>query len=133
MTAATVKPKRIQRRRAKGWRSPEGAIYVGRPNHLSNPWKVLETNEGWVVAWRHKYLYADSDPSAADRCIRCSSRAEAHDRAVALYGAYIRAIPALLKMAMALAGRDLVCWCPPYLACHADLLLEIANGSESPT
>lgn len=26
-----------------------------------------------------------------------------------------------------LCGRDLVCWCVP-LPCHADILLEIANG-----
>lgn len=26
-----------------------------------------------------------------------------------------------------LAGRDLACWCPPWEACHADVLLRIAN------
>jgi hypothetical protein len=26
-----------------------------------------------------------------------------------------------------LASRDLCCWCAPELACHADVLLEIAN------
>jgi hypothetical protein len=26
-----------------------------------------------------------------------------------------------------LAGRDLCCWCAPELACHADVLLEVAN------
>lgn len=28
-----------------------------------------------------------------------------------------------------LAGRDLACWCPLDLPCHADVLLEIANGA----
>lgn len=28
-----------------------------------------------------------------------------------------------------LKGKDLVCWCAP-LACHGDVLLEIANGRE---
>ena len=27
-----------------------------------------------------------------------------------------------------LAGRDLACWCPLDQPCHADVLLEIANG-----
>lgn len=27
-----------------------------------------------------------------------------------------------------LRGHDLVCWCPPDLACHADVLLALANG-----
>ena len=26
-----------------------------------------------------------------------------------------------------LAGKDLMCWCPPSQPCHADVLLEIAN------
>jgi hypothetical protein len=27
-----------------------------------------------------------------------------------------------------LVGKDLACWCPPGQPCHADVLLEIANG-----
>lgn len=30
-------PERVQRRRTKGWRMPEGAIYVGRPSRWGNP------------------------------------------------------------------------------------------------
>jgi Domain of unknown function (DUF4326) len=26
-----------------------------------------------------------------------------------------------------LAGRDLACWCPLDLPCHADVLLDVAN------
>ncbi len=33
----TARPARIQRSRAKGWRMPEGAIYVGRPTRWGNP------------------------------------------------------------------------------------------------
>lgn len=29
-----------------------------------------------------------------------------------------------------LAGRDLACWCPPGQPCHADVLLELANGTK---
>jgi hypothetical protein len=35
-----VSPERIQRRRAKGWRMPDGAVYVGRPTKWGNPWIV---------------------------------------------------------------------------------------------
>jgi hypothetical protein len=31
----------------------------------------------------------------------------------------------------ALAGRDLACWCPPGEPCHAEVLLELANGPDS--
>lgn len=41
-----VMPKRIQRSRAKGWRMPEGAIYVGRPSKWGNPW--ISANTGMV-------------------------------------------------------------------------------------
>lgn len=30
-------PERIQRRRTRGWRMPEGAVYVGRPSKWGNP------------------------------------------------------------------------------------------------
>lgn len=30
-----------------------------------------------------------------------------------------------------LEGKDLVCWCSP-LPCHADILLEMANGKSNP-
>jgi len=32
--------KRIQRKRAKGWRMPQNAIYVGRPTIWGNPFRV---------------------------------------------------------------------------------------------
>jgi hypothetical protein len=37
---STGAPLRIQRKRTKGWRMPEGAVYVGRPSRWGNPFKV---------------------------------------------------------------------------------------------
>jgi len=34
-------PKRIQRRRVKNWRTPPGAVYVGRPSKWGNPVRVM--------------------------------------------------------------------------------------------
>ena len=31
-----------------------------------------------------------------------------------------------------LRGKGLTCWCPPNPPCHADILLELANGDPSP-
>ena len=36
-------PLRIQRRRTKGYRLPEGTIYVGRPTAFGNPWTHAKT------------------------------------------------------------------------------------------
>lgn len=33
-------PKRIQRRRTRGWRMPENTVYVGRPSKWGNPFRV---------------------------------------------------------------------------------------------
>lgn len=52
------------------------------------------------------------------------------DRAavVARFEAWLLADPVLLAAAKAeLRGKDLVCWCAPE-ACHADVLLRIANA-----
>lgn len=35
-------PRRIQRQRTKGWRMPEGAVYVGRPSRWGSPFGVTE-------------------------------------------------------------------------------------------
>jgi len=46
---------------------------------------------------------------------------------LARYRTWLLSQPALMKAAREeLRGKDLVCWCAPR-ACHADVLLEIAN------
>lgn len=37
------RPRRIQLRRTKGWRKPEGAIVVARPSKWGNPFRVGPT------------------------------------------------------------------------------------------
>lgn len=39
----------------------------------------------------------------------------------------------LPQLREALRGKDLVCWCPLDLPCHADVLLRIANSIEVPS
>lgn len=113
-------PQRIQRQRAKGWRMPEGAVYVGRPTKWGNPFQVgtprprpewnpdipaiLWTPETATAAYRRWLTTTASQPLYGV------------DRAVILI-----ALPEL-------CGRDLCCWCPLDSPCHADVLLEIANA-----
>jgi hypothetical protein len=110
------KPRRIQLRRTRGWRKPEGAVVVARPTKWGNPWSVQEcgSRERAVAHFRSAMearLQAEAhgvDPSADDPL-----------------GPY----PSLPIIRTALAGRDLCCWCPLNGPCHADVLLEIANGT----
>jgi len=124
-------PKRIQRQRTKGWRMPEGAVYVGRPTIYGNPFRIgvpfcgptirtVHSPLGSVVAFGMWIARDTLDPLLWDREL-----VVAH---------------AKLKAALDrgdLAGKDLVCWCPLVdvfdcpAPCHADLLLEIANGGAS--
>ncbi len=43
-----MSPQRIQRQRTKGWRMPDGAVYVGRPTKWGNPY----LGEGAVATYR---------------------------------------------------------------------------------
>lgn len=38
-------PKRVQRRRTKGWRRAEGDVYVGRPSKWGNPYRTKARSE----------------------------------------------------------------------------------------
>lgn len=93
-------PKRIQRKRTKGWKMPENAVYVGRPTQWGNPFTVAEYGaELAVFNYRQR---------AANYKL-------------------IGALDTVLNISF-LRGKDLACWCPLDQPCHADVLLEIANG-----
>ena len=103
-------PKRIQRKRTKGWRMPEGTVYVGRPTKWGNPFRAGDpvTMKPWC--W--------SVDQVADV-----------EHAVGLFREYAQANVAIrFLIPRELRGRDLACWCPLDQPCHADVLLEIANG-----
>lgn len=51
-------------------------------------------------------------------------------KVIAMYKFYIESMPKLLEsVRVELRGKDLVCFCAP-LACHGDILLEIANKED---
>lgn len=115
-------PKRIQRKRTKGWRMPEGAVYIGRPTVWGNPFPL------WLGRDRSIRLYRDMingifDPgNLSDLSDDAFHRLnEARQRFFTRLGGHPRyCLPELW-------GRDLVCWCPLDERCHADVLLELAN------
>lgn len=104
---------RIQRSRQPGFRMPADAIYVGRPSTWGNPYKLGGKNP------------------------MTGGKIETLHEAVALYLTEIEVMQAehperysafVLSAQTELAGRPLACWCPLTQPCHADVLLEIANG-----
>lgn len=111
-------PKRIQRRRTKGWRMPDGAVYVGRPTRWGNPLpgslKGLTT--GQVVAgFRALVTLRFATFDTVEQYITVDATDVAQP------------VPTVDEIREHLAGKDLVCWCPEGQPCHADVLLELAN------
>lgn len=117
MTAASTidQPKRIQRKRTRGWKMPPNTVSVTRPGRWGNPYRVL-SEEGWPLIegpGRFTEGVPDCDWNAACR------------RVVTLFRE--RCLDALPDLAP-LRGKNLACWCPLDQPCHADVLLEIANA-----
>lgn len=109
-------PKRIQRRRTKGWKMPPNTVYVGRPSMWGNPMKVgIFKNYSRADAVNDFRRWMDCEPST---------------------WAFNRGInpPTINEIKHILGGKDLACWCPlvdkdgNHVPCHADVLLEIANS-----
>ena len=123
-TTLPAAPRRIQRRRTKGWRLPAGAIYVGRPTRFGNPYHV--------EAPRHRSNYV------VRRAVATVSYYQDCESAVRAFRAYVERDRALQRMIREqLRGRNLACWCPlvdwkgrPW-PCHADVLLEVANAAQT--
>ena len=105
----TDKPKRIQRKRTKGWRMPDGAVYVGRPTKWCNPF-TKESNPipPGIISndWREQVVFAHA------------------------WGMDYLSPDELAELQRELRGKDLVCWCTLDQPCHADTLLGLANMSE---
>jgi len=91
-------PKRVQLHRTKGWRKPTDVIVVARPSRWGNPFAIGAPH-----------------PSTGEPMTR--------EATVALYRAHIAGTDL-----SPLRGRDLACWCTLDVACHADVLLELANA-----
>ncbi len=101
-----MKPQRIQRSRAKGWRMPPGAVYVGRPSKWGNPFVVgkdsifgFVKDAGAALGFYLGWLATHPD---GQRIVEDARRE--------------------------LRGKSLACWCRPGCPCHADVLLRLSNG-----
>ena len=131
-------PQRIQLRRTKGWRKPEGAIIVSRPSRWGNPFKV-----GMVVNRVALHPLRAAAPVIIEITVTSAAAAVDYyrqwlDGRHLLVGGHdlAPAPPAVDELRAELRGHDLACWCPlvdehgQRVPCHADVLLELANGAD---
>ncbi len=116
-------PKRIQRKRTKGWQMPAGAVYVGRPTRWGNPYVA-----GAVVSRRSFGVLTQTTIRDVKMATAYFERWLNRDRLAPLSGWNAhRQAPSAAEIRAELGGKDLACWCPIGQACHADVLLRIAN------
>ena len=109
--------KRIQRQRTKGWRMPDGAVYVGRPSRWGNPFRLPS-----AIEWGFAFDYPDAR-RVATRAFRSWI---AGSDAWWMGEESVKTREELVAALSLLHGKDLVCWCPLDQPCHADVLLELA-------
>lgn len=94
-----MKPKRIQRKRTRGWRMPKDTVYVGRPSKWGNPFWIGNQHGLTTI----------------EQCIAAYEIATA-----------VKIEQGWLDISE-LRGKNLACWCQLDKPCHADVLLELAN------
>lgn len=95
-------PKRIQRKRTKGWRMPPNTVYVGRGSKWGNVF--IQGSLGVPDAAEATALYRQE---------------------ITTRGGSWQDLRFDLPQ---LRGKNLACWCALDRPCHADVLLELANG-----
>ena len=119
-------PKRIQRKRAKGWKMPPNTVYVGRPTKWGNPWnlKAFGGDRKKIIRLYRAWMTGTFNEKAIERIggknTTCDPQPLAMLRWLMIRGALRKQLPEL-------RGKNLACWCPLDQPCHADVLLEIAN------
>ena len=106
-----MKPERIQRKRTKGWKMPPNTVYVGRGSKWGNPF----------------YKHGDGYPMDNALAVKAFREQLEHG---GFFASGYKKPTTIEDIKKELKGKNLACWCSLDKPCHADILLEIANGSE---
>jgi hypothetical protein len=112
-----MKPRRVQRKRIKGWRMPANTVCITRPGKWHNPYLVCagrsrkEAVRAFRMGIRGRW--------------RALQKLEGHsDISMLTVIAYFQAIRRSLHE---LRGKNVCCYCGLDEPCHGDPLLEVAN------
>lgn len=139
-TPPAVPPKRIQRKRTKGWKMPPNTVSVTRPGQWANPFRVggyfrIGGQLGGAGAfgalrceWMERKIWKPSDE---DRAVREGyTLIKSREHAVTWFRRLTDNWSAARRTECRrdLAGKNLACFCALDQPCHVDVLLEIANA-----
>ena len=107
----TASPKRIQRKRTKGWRIPPNTVYCGRPSKWANPFTIADWGREQSVEMFRTAMCGPVTPMQAAAFMSVWDK---------------RLTPEAVKLE--LRGVNCACWCREDEPCHCDVLMEIANA-----
>jgi hypothetical protein len=113
--AGMSSPIRIQRKRTKGWRKPEGAVIVDRTSKWGNPFTVEAARAAGYDNPQEVSVQAFRDWLVGIPW------------ACGIGDQYAARRKRILSEIATLQGCDLVCPCELDAVCHADVLLKLAN------
>lgn len=105
-------PQRVQQSHAHG--KPENTVSVARPTKWGNPFLLGDVGRSFpslTTAQRQGFVVNQFKDLLASPRLR-----EKHG------------YPSLAEIRTELAGKNLACYCPIGTPCHADVLIEVANG-----
>jgi hypothetical protein len=127
-------PRRLQRKRTKGFKLPEGTVVCTRPGVLGNPFVGPDA----VKAYRAMLdgtLWSETCDGI------CSGEMDdypcGHDlyfvgtTRLKLYAIEAYDRDKILARIAEVRGMNLACYCGPNDPCHVDMILEFANGRKS--
>lgn len=117
---AEVKPKRIQRKRTKGSKLPDGTLCVTRPGRHGNCFPV--------GMWFHKFTADWNVWSCGDSPHFGNEQVRDLPHSLELFRDYAkhRAQRDPLWLEPVRRAKFVACWCKENAICHADILIELA-------
>jgi hypothetical protein len=124
----TDKPHRVQLRREKGWRMPANTVKVDRATVFGNPFRVDIYGRAEAINLFRRWLTGQMSPREMSQYSRPDRWAARHVPLVTVREWLVTNLPRL-------KGKHLACWCPltdkdgDPVPCHAQVLLELANGN----
>lgn len=121
-------PIRVQLRRQRGWRLPPNTVKVDRATRWGNPYRIVPEDGAFAVVVGKPVRFrlgVFKTEAAAIVCALLAFR-------TALIGQAGCVTETVESVRLMLRGKNLACWCREGYACHADVLLEVANGPPAP-
>jgi hypothetical protein len=109
---------------------PPNTVVIDRTSEWGNPYKITASKHtGGATPGAVEYWVENPNINGV---YIFKTRSEAQDAAVKLFRHWADHMAPMNykdRARLALRGKNLACWCSPIHACHADVLLELANGA----